>query len=40
MLANDDAVARSGEPPSRLYVIGTGVAKNGTRVVSISIRSR
>ncbi len=40
VLANDSAGARSGEPPSRLYVVGTGVAKNGVRVVSISIRSR
>ena len=24
VLANDDAVIREGEPPSRLYVIGTG----------------
>jgi hypothetical protein len=40
VLANDTASARSGEPPSRLFVVGTGVAKNGLRVVSISIRSR
>ena len=40
VLANDSASARTAEPPSRLYVVGTGVAKNGTRVVSISIRSR
>ena len=40
VLANDGSAARSQEPPSRLYVIGTGVAKNGIRVVSISIRSR
>ena len=41
VLANDDAVTREGEPPSRLYVIGTGIrADDGTRVVDMSIRSR
>jgi hypothetical protein len=40
VLANDNAVTRAGEPPSRLYVVGTGVAKNGVRVVNLSIRSR
>ncbi len=40
VLANDSASSRSAEPPSRLYVVGTGVAKNGIRVVSIAIRSR
>ncbi len=39
-LANDDAVTRSGEPPSRLWVIGTGVRKDGVRVISMTIRSR
>ncbi|MDN5770048.1 MAG: hypothetical protein L0H24_04045, partial [Microlunatus sp.] len=41
VLANDDAVTRSGEPPSRLFVIGTGVrADDGTRVIEINVRSR
>lgn len=40
VLANDIGVNRTGEPPSSVYVIGTGVAKNGTRVVGITIRSR
>jgi hypothetical protein len=40
VLSNDSGVTRSGEPPSSLYVIGTGVAKNGTRVVSVTLRSR
>ncbi|HEU5486938.1 MAG TPA: hypothetical protein VFU98_18695 [Microlunatus sp.] len=41
VLANDDAVTRQGEPPSRLYVIGTGIrADDGTRVIDLSIRSR
>ena len=40
VLANDNGTTRTGDPPGSLYVIGTGVAKNGTRVVSVSIRSR
>ena len=41
VLANDDAVTREGEPPSRLFVIGTGIrADDGTRVVDMTIRSR
>jgi hypothetical protein len=41
VLANDDAVTREGEPPSRLFVIGTGTrADDGTRVVDLTIRSR
>lgn len=41
VLANDDAVTREGEPPSRLYVIGTGVRPDdGTRVIDLTIRSR
>lgn len=40
VLANDNGATRTGEPPGSLYVVGTGVAKNGTRVVSISVRSR
>ena len=41
VLANDDAVTRQGEPPSRLFVIGTGIrTDDGTRVIDMSIRSR
>jgi hypothetical protein len=41
VLANDDAVVREGEPPSRLYVIGTGIrSDDGTRVIDMTIRSR
>ena len=40
VLANDNATSRTGDPPGSLYVIGTGLAKNGTRVVSVSVRSR
>ena len=40
VLANDDAVARSAEPASRLWLVGTGIAKDGSRVISISLKSR
>lgn len=41
VLANGDAVTESGEPPSRLFVIGTGVrVDDGTRVIDLAIRSR
>jgi hypothetical protein len=39
-MATVDAVSESGEPASRLYVVGTGVRKDGTRPVSMTIRSR
>ena len=38
--ANDDAVARTSEPASRLWTVGSGVAKDGSYVVTISIKSR
>ena len=34
VMANDDAFTESGEPASRLYVIGTGVRKDGTRPIA------
>jgi hypothetical protein len=41
VLANDDAVTREGEPPSRLFVIGTGIrTDDGTRVIDMTVRSR
>lgn len=40
VLANDDAVVESGEPTSRLYTIGTGVTKDGSRMIGLFIRSR
>jgi hypothetical protein len=40
VLANDDAVVDSGEPTGRLYSVGTGLKKDGTRVIGLSIRSR
>jgi hypothetical protein len=40
VLATDDTVRESGEPASRLYSIGTGVQKDGTRTIALSIKSR
>ena len=39
-MATLDAFNSSEEPPSRLYVVGTGVREDGTRPISITIRSR
>ena len=39
-MATVDAFNDSGEPASRLYVVGTGVREDGTRPVSMTIRSR
>jgi hypothetical protein len=40
VMANDDVFSESDEPSSRLYLIGTGVRKDGTRVIGMVIRSR
>ncbi len=40
VMANYDAFTEAGEPASRLYVVGTGVRKNGNRPISLSIKSR
>ena len=40
VMANSDAFTESGEPASRLYVVGTGVAKDGGRSIALSIKSR
>ncbi len=42
VMANDDTtvVDSGGEPASRLYAIGTGLRKDGTRVIGLSIKSR
>jgi hypothetical protein len=40
VMANDDIFSESDEPSSRLYLIGTGVRKDGTRVIGMVIRSR
>jgi hypothetical protein len=40
VMANDDIFSESDEPSSRLYLIGTGVRQDGTRVVGMVIKSR
>jgi hypothetical protein len=40
VIANDTTVTESGEPSSRIYTIGTGVRKDGTRVIALNVRSR
>ena len=39
-MANLDAFTEAGEPASRLYVVGTGVRKDGNRPIALSIKSR
>lgn len=39
-MATVDAFTESGEPASRLYVVGTGVREDGSRPISMTIRSR
>ena len=39
-MATVDAITESGEPASRLYVVGTGVRKDGSRPIFLTIRSR
>jgi hypothetical protein len=40
VMANADALDESDEPSNRLYMIGTGVRDDGTRVIGMVIRSR
>ena len=40
VMANLDAVTGGGEPASRLYVVGTGVRKDGWRPIALTIKSR
>ena len=41
VMSNDDYTAQAdGEQASRLYLVGTGVRKDGTRLVAMTIRSR
>ena len=40
VMANDDVFSESEEPSSRLYLIGTGVRKDGTRLIGMVIKSR
>jgi hypothetical protein len=40
VMANDDIYSESDEPSSRLYLIGTAIRDDGTRVVAMVIKSR
>ena len=40
VFANDDAVTGDAETSSRLYTVGTGLRKDGARVIAMSIKSR
>jgi hypothetical protein len=40
VFANDDAVTDSQDTSSRLFLIGTGLAPDGTRQIALSIKSR
>ncbi len=40
VMANDDAVTTADDVGSRLFTVGTGVRKDGVRLVTLSIRSR
>ena len=40
VMANADALEESDEPSSRMYMIGTGVRKDGTRVIGMVLKSR
>ena len=40
VLANDDSTIENGEPSSRIYSIATGLRKDGTRMIGLSIHSR
>jgi hypothetical protein len=39
-MGNEDGADESGEPASRLYAVGTGLKKDGTRLIGLTIRSR
>jgi hypothetical protein len=40
VMANDDAVTNDAETSSRLYTVGTGLGKDGSRVTVMSVKSR
>ena len=40
VMANVSTFTEAGEPASRLYVVGTGLRKDGNRPVALSIKSR
>jgi hypothetical protein len=39
-MASEDGADKSGEPTSRIYAVGTGLTRDGTRLVGLTIRSR
>jgi hypothetical protein len=40
VMANDDIYSESEEPSGRLYLIGTAVRTDGTRIIAMVIKSR
>jgi hypothetical protein len=40
VMANDDVYSESDEPSGRLYLIGTAVRTDGTRIIAMVIKSR
>jgi hypothetical protein len=40
IMANEDGVDETDEPSSRLYMIGTGVRTDGSRIIGMVIKSR
>jgi hypothetical protein len=40
VMANANTFTEAGEPASRLYIVGTGLRKDGIRPVALSIKSR
>ena len=40
VMANEDAIDESDEPSGRLYMIGTAVRTDGSRVIGMVIKSR
>jgi hypothetical protein len=40
VMANVNTFTEAGEPASRVYVVGTGLRKDGSRPVALSIKSR
>ena len=40
IMANDDAITRDADTSGRLYNVGTGIRKDGTRTIVMTIKSR
>ena len=40
VIANEDGLDENNELSSRIYMIGTGVRADGTRIIGMVIRSR